>query len=144
MSDFTSTFHFHALEKEMATHSSVLAWRIPGTGEPGGLPSMGSHRVGHDWSDLAAAAAAAAIVNYYWNISLTRVLWTWRKATFSSLFPPILCWMPIYWIFIECNLIKLFSIMFMSLYATTRLAGHKNQHKEERRNNTTHFSFIFL
>ena len=41
-------FHFHALEKEMATHSSVLAWRIPGTGEPGGLPSMGSHRVGHD------------------------------------------------------------------------------------------------
>ena len=42
------TFHFHALEKEMATHSSVLAWRIPGAGEPGGLPSMGSHRVGHD------------------------------------------------------------------------------------------------
>ena len=46
--DFTFTFHFHALEKEMATHSSVLAWRIPGTGEPGGLPSLGSHRVGHD------------------------------------------------------------------------------------------------
>ena len=57
LSDFTFTFHFHALEKEMATHSSVLAWRIPGSGEPGGLPSMGSHRVGHDWSDLAAAAA---------------------------------------------------------------------------------------
>ena len=54
LSDFTLTFHFHALEKEMATHSTVLAWRIPGTGEPGGLPSMGSHRVGHDWSDLAA------------------------------------------------------------------------------------------
>ena len=51
-------FHFHALEKEMATHSSVLAWRIPGTGEPGGLPSMGSHRVGHDRSNLAAVAAA--------------------------------------------------------------------------------------
>jgi len=49
-----SDFHFDALEKEMATHSSVLARRIPGTGEPGGLPSMGSHRVGHDWSDLAA------------------------------------------------------------------------------------------
>ena len=45
---FTFTFHFHALEKEMATHSGVLAWRIPGTGKPGGLPSMGSHRVGHD------------------------------------------------------------------------------------------------
>ena len=56
LSDFTFTFHFHALEKEMATHSSVLAWRIPGTGEPGGLPSLGSHRVGHDWSDFAAAA----------------------------------------------------------------------------------------
>ena len=48
LSDFTFTFHFHALEKEMATHSSVLAWRIPGMGEPGGLPSLGSHRVGHD------------------------------------------------------------------------------------------------
>ena len=48
LSDFTFTFHFHALEKEMATHSSVLDWRIPGTGEPGGLPSTGSHRVGHD------------------------------------------------------------------------------------------------
>ena len=48
LSDFPFTFHFHALEKEMATHSSVLAWRIPGTGEPGGLLSMGSHRVGHD------------------------------------------------------------------------------------------------
>ena len=55
LSDFTFTFHFHALEKEMATHSSVLAWRIPGAAEPGGLPSMGSHRVGHNWSDLAAA-----------------------------------------------------------------------------------------
>ena len=58
LSDFTFTFHFHALEKEMATYSSVLAWRIPGMGEPGGLLSMGSHRVGHDWSDSAAAAAA--------------------------------------------------------------------------------------
>ena len=48
LSNFTFTFHFHALEKEMATHSSVFAWRIPGMGEPGGLPSMGSHRVGHD------------------------------------------------------------------------------------------------
>ena len=57
LSDFTFTFHFHALEKEMATHSSVLAWRIPGMAEPLGLQSMGSHRVGHNWSDLAAAAA---------------------------------------------------------------------------------------
>jgi len=62
LSNFTFTFHFHALEKEMATHSSVLALRIPETGEPGGLPSMGSHSVGHDWSELAAAAAAAESV----------------------------------------------------------------------------------
>ena len=60
LSDFTFTFHFPALVKEMASHSSVLAWRIPGMGEPGGLPSMGSHRVGHNWSNLAAAAAVAA------------------------------------------------------------------------------------
>ena len=56
LSNFTFTFHFHALEKEMATHSSVLARKIPGTGEPGGLPSMGSHRVGHDWSDLVVVS----------------------------------------------------------------------------------------
>ena len=61
LSDFTLFFHFHALEKEMATHSSVLVWRISGTGEPGGLPSMGSHRVGHDLSNLAAAAAGISI-----------------------------------------------------------------------------------
>ena len=61
LSDFTFTFHFHALEKEMATHSSILSWRIPGMGEPGGLPSMGSHTVGHNCSYLAAAAAAACI-----------------------------------------------------------------------------------
>ena len=59
LSDFTFPFHFHALEKEMVTHSSVLAWGIPGTGEPRGLPSMGLHRVRHDWSDLAAAAVTS-------------------------------------------------------------------------------------
>ena len=59
LSNFTFTFHFHASEEEMATHFSVLAWRIPGTVGPGGLPSMESHRVGPDWSDLAAAAATA-------------------------------------------------------------------------------------
>ena len=65
LSDFTFTFPFHALEKEMATHSSVLAWRIPGTGEPGGLPSMGSHRVRHDWSDLAAAACICVYIIFF-------------------------------------------------------------------------------
>ena len=68
------TFHFHALEKEMATHSSVLAWRIPGTAESGGLLSMGLHSVGHDWSNLAAAAAV-------WHISeivdILLLLLTW-------------------------------------------------------------------
>ena len=72
LSDFTFTFHFPALEKEMATHSSVLAWRIPGTGEPGGLPPMGLHRVGHDWSDLAAAAAAVLV---YLSGFLFPLLW---------------------------------------------------------------------
>ena len=62
LSDFTFTFHFHALETEMATHSSVLAWRIPGTGEPSGLLPMESHRVGHDWCDLAAIGAVAQMV----------------------------------------------------------------------------------
>ena len=65
LSDFTFTFHFHALEKEMTTHSSVLAWTIPGTAEPGGLLSIGSHRVGHDWSDLAAAA----IIQCKWKLN---------------------------------------------------------------------------
>ena len=63
LSDFPFTFHFHALEKEMATHSRVLAWRIPGTEEPGGLPSMGSHRVRHDWSNLASAAISIYVYN---------------------------------------------------------------------------------
>ena len=83
LSDFTFTFHFHALEKEMATHSSVLAWRIPGKGESGGLQSMGSHRVGHDWSDLAAAAANMATVkscqkktNQFGYFSNPRFFWT--------------------------------------------------------------------
>ena len=63
LSGFTFTFHFHALEKEMATHSNVLAWRIPGTREPGGLPSMQSNRVGQDWSNLAAAAPVYQMVS---------------------------------------------------------------------------------
>ena len=72
LSDFTFTFHIHALEKAMATHSSVLACRIPGTGEPGGLLSMGSRRVRHDCSDLAAAAAA--IHKHPLNTSMTVIL----------------------------------------------------------------------
>ena len=81
LSDFTLTFHFHALEEEMATHSSVLAWRVPGTGEPGGLPSMGSYRVRQEWSDLAAAAAAAHILS---RISKP---WLWALTVWSPGFP---------------------------------------------------------
>jgi len=82
LSDFPFTFHFHALEKAMATHSSVLPWRIPGTVEPGGLPSMGSHRVGHDWSDLAAAAAEQGSVTYIHMKMKTQVeKWERRSIT---------------------------------------------------------------
>ena len=79
LSDFTFIFYFHALEEEMATHSSVLAWRIPGTAEPGGVLSMGTHSVVHDWSDLAAAAAAALSPKCWW-LALEKQLWM-RKVT---------------------------------------------------------------
>ena len=75
----TFTFHFQALEKEMATHSSVLAWRIPGTRKPSGLPSMGSHRVGHDWSDLAAAATSR--VNLPFSLVWLENPWTSDHVT---------------------------------------------------------------
>ena len=84
LKDFTLTFHFYALEKEMATHSIVLAWRIPGLGEPGRLPSLGLHRVRHDWSDLAAAAAATyqliVIYSLFYLLLLTLVLKVKKKV----------------------------------------------------------------
>ena len=82
LSGFTFTFHFHALKKEMVTRSSVLAWRIPGTGEPGGLLFMGSHRVRHNWSDLAVATG------FLYNSSRVMV-----RIQFSSVAPlcPTLC-----------------------------------------------------
>ena len=70
LSLFTFTFHFHTLEKEMATRFSVLAWRIPGTLEPDGLPSLGSHRVGHDWSDLAVAASLSHSIVFFYFFTL--------------------------------------------------------------------------
>ena len=66
LSNFTFTFHFHALEKEMATHCRILVWRIPKTEGPSGLPSMGSHRIRHDWSDLAAGAAPQLLSNNFY------------------------------------------------------------------------------
>ena len=79
LSNFTFTFHFPALEKEMATHSSVLAWRIPETGEPGRLPSMGSHRVRHDWSNLAVAAD---------SVILSEASQTWKEKYHMT---PLIC-----------------------------------------------------
>ena len=99
LSNFTFTFHFPALEKEMATHSSVLASRIPGTGEPGGLPSMGSHRVGHDWSDLAAAAIYfhhpqcsrdCTLVKNVLGFFQTQFKYDFHRVIFSSLGPAFL------------------------------------------------------
>ena len=87
LSDFTFTFQFHALEKEMATHSSVLAWRIPGMAEPGGLPSMGSHRVGHDWSDLAAMADHLAIHPASRSLPYLK-----KKKTLLVFLGLLLCW----------------------------------------------------
>ena len=79
---FLSTFHFHALEKDMATHSSVLAWRVPGTWEPGGLPSLESHTVRHDWGDLAAAAAWGTCVTCF-----SDGLFGWLFLSSSNKFP---------------------------------------------------------
>ena len=90
LSDFTFTFHFHALEREMAAHSSVLAWRIPGTGEPGGLPSMGSYRVKHNWSDLAAAAAlyiSCDLLNTMLKVKIRMAVWVQNDYKYISCLP---------------------------------------------------------
>ena len=96
LSDFIFTFHSHALEKEMETHSSVLDWRIPGMGEHGGLPSMGSHRVRHDLSDLAAAAAAGKILHATEQLNLCATtmepVLKSPKATITAVhLEPVLC-----------------------------------------------------
>ena len=98
LSYFTFTFHFHKLEKEMVSHSSILAWRIPGTGEPGGLPTMGSHRVGHDWRNLTVAAAAVMITKQSYKSSLgndTIFLDTSASVWNNHSFPFLHCWKPI-------------------------------------------------
>ena len=97
LSDFTFTFHFHALEKEMTTHSRILAWRIAGMGEPAGLSSMGSHRVGHDWSDLAAAQSVDPF--FFPNIIVSRATCMCAQSSCRiSLFlliswPRCCCWL---------------------------------------------------
>ena len=141
LSDFTFTFHFHALEKEMATHSSVLAWRIPGTGEPGGLPSLGLHRVRHDWSDLAAAAAEAIYIFFsgesltsfvhfsigLWFsirlISYVFIIWFANSFfNFLSLFIVIMvCTLKIHLTFLYYNLERPLSFWVFSLFITIML-----------------------
>ena len=88
--DFPFTFHFHTLEKEMATRSSVLAWRIPGTGEPGGLPSMESHRVGHDWSDLAAYCFPQCLHYFRWPPTVHKGS-NFSTSLLTCLPPPFFC-----------------------------------------------------
>ena len=106
LSDVTFTFHFHALEKEMAIHSSVLAWRIPGTGEPGGLPPMGSHRVGHNWSELAVSSVVPKIADTLtspWGaLSLPHCV-TSTLAFLHPLDTPILLSVPVQMCCLACN-----------------------------------------
>ena len=108
LSIFTFTFYFHALEKEMATHSSVLAWRIPGTEEPHGLPSMESHRVGHNWSNLAAAAATLYCVNTTHFFPVHQGIWV--ISTFWLL------WIMLLWIFIYGCLHRYTFPFLLSIY----------------------------
>ena len=123
---FTFTFHFHALEKEMATHSSVLARRIPGTREPGGLPSMGSHRVGHDWSDLAAAAAESDTTE---RLNWTELNWslvlekTHESTLENKVIQPVNLKGNKHWISLYKNLIgkKIFSNHFHLVNRTRKL-----------------------
>ena len=107
LSDFT--FHFHALEKEMATHSSALDWRIPGMVGPGGLPSMGSHRVRHNWSDLAAAAAIPYILLMFTQLSIflsMKTMWIlWKSCEFCLLF---YLYNVLYWLLFEWSIILAF------------------------------------
>ena len=110
LSDFTFTFYFHALEKEMATHSSILAWRIPGVGAPGGLPSLGSHRVRHDWSDLASLIFLKRSLGFpillFSSISLP---WSLRKV-FLSL-PAILHNSAFKWVYLSFSPLPFTSLL---------------------------------
>ena len=118
LSDLTFTFHFHALEKEMATHSSVLAWRIPGMGEPGGLLSMGSHRVRHDWSDLAAAFIYLFPYFFLHALFLLKILDCLFSRESHNLFDSLLVTYNFFhiFIFITIFLLKNFSLlMFISI-----------------------------
>ena len=114
LSYFTFTFHFHALEKEMATHSSVLAWRIPGTGEPGGLQSMESHRVRHDCSDLAAAApkwVSSPVCHFLLPFISEKSFSGWPLSRVSS----FICFLFVSCVFFFFPFLKSFSFFVFSL-----------------------------
>ena len=109
LSDFTFTLYFHALEKEMATHSSVLAWSIPGTGEPDGLPSMGSHRFGHDWSNLAAAAGTLLnliLIIFYIDV--------FQSSYFHFYFQDIGHWL-MYWNVIDIYMLNWYPVTLLKI-----------------------------
>ena len=120
LSDFTFTFHFPALEKEMATHSSVLAWRIPGMGEPGGLPSMGSHRVGHDWSDLAAAAVVILVTSFCFNQMISEI--TENTEILLIINWPLPIWFVKYFVFVY--FLKFWNCIFSSCDLWEMLSHH--------------------
>ena len=137
LSNFTFTFQFQALEKEMATHSSVRAWRIPEMGEPGGLPSMGLHRVGHDWSDLAAAAAAG----FQWSLEKLAYMPNHRGDEIKQdpeepslgqilSMPPVSC-------LLEIGFIQPPWASLSSKPQTVANQGRKRMQKEERSNQET-------
>ena len=110
------------MEKAMATHSSVLAWRIPGTGEPGGLPSVGSHRVGHDWSDLAAAAAAAGSIRIVLNCRTLswcqNIAWFLRDSYTSTPPPPYTLDLAWELVIINSNNVWLFFFFCLVIWAS--------------------------
>ena len=110
----------------MATHSSVLAWRIPGTGEPGGLPSMGSHRVGHDWSDLAAAAAAAFTRKHYMYALIYDNLFFsfWLHSVWQSLDPSMCLHMVQFHSYLWLSDIPLYVCMYHIFFFHSSVDGH--------------------
>ena len=143
LSDFTFTFHFHALEKEMAIHSSALAWRIPGTGEPGGLPSMGSHRVRHNWSDLAAAGLLkepSKEVLFLPSCPYLFVPWRQGVGSFLQQWPHLWLWAPeLLLVFVGYNLTELLYIINMCTRESHHWSSKRTVHWTlTRHQNTPH------
>ena len=137
LSDFTFTFHFHALEKEMATHSSILAGRIPGTEEPSGLPSMGSHRVGHNSSDLAAASYSSTTARSSSNTAsessgllFLPFISLWRLPCHIKLIlNKYICFSPVWFPWSLSLVTFFFKVLFLNLRETV---GRITEYKERK------------